>query len=91
MKLPKTMRLPDLAQVELGLHTRLGRYLAELGECLQTEHRALRDEIAANTKTGTLLLDDGANWRVTLTFYDGKLTGVTTAASTAAVATWTDG
>lgn len=91
MKLPKTIRLPDLTQAELGLHTPLGRYLNELGQCLQGEHRAVRDEIGANTKTGTLVLDDGANWRVTLTFYDGKLTGVTTDASTAATATWTPG
>ena len=91
MKLPKTMRLPDLAAAELGLHTPLGRYLNELGQCLQGEHRAIRDEIAANTKTGTLVLDDGANWRLTLTFYDGKLTAVTTAASTSAEASWTDG
>lgn len=91
MKLPKTLRLPDPAAAELGLHTPLGRYLTELGQCLQLEHRAVRDELFANTKTGALVLDDGANWRVTLTFYDGKLTGVTTAASTAAAATWTPG
>lgn len=38
--------------------------------------------------SGTLTLDDGANWRVTLTFAGGILTGQTTGASSAAAATW---
>jgi len=38
--------------------------------------------------TGTLTVDDGANWRFTLTFVGGILTGQTTAGTTAAAATW---
>jgi hypothetical protein len=38
--------------------------------------------------SGTLTLDDGANWRVTLTFTGGILTGQTTGASSGATATW---
>jgi hypothetical protein len=38
--------------------------------------------------SGTLTLDDGANWRITLTFSGGILTGQTTGASTSAAATW---
>jgi hypothetical protein len=38
--------------------------------------------------TGTLTLDDGSNWRITLTFTGGILTGQTTGASSAAAATW---
>ena len=39
--------------------------------------------------TGTLELDDGANWNATLTFKNGLLVGQTTGASSAATATWT--
>jgi len=39
--------------------------------------------------SGTLTLDDGANWRITLTFTNGILTGKTTGASTGAAGTWT--
>jgi hypothetical protein len=38
--------------------------------------------------TSTLTLDDGANWRVTMTFTGGILTAKTTAASSGATATW---
>jgi hypothetical protein len=38
--------------------------------------------------TGVLTLDDGANWRITLTFTDGILTAKTTGASTSATASW---
>lgn len=38
--------------------------------------------------SGTLTLDDGSNWRITLTFTGGILTGQTTGASSAATATW---
>jgi hypothetical protein len=38
--------------------------------------------------TGTLTLDDGANWRITLTFTGGILTAQTTGASVAALAQW---
>ncbi|MDH4178875.1 MAG: hypothetical protein OEV33_00065 [Armatimonadota bacterium] len=91
MRAPKRMRLPEIGKADLGTHTPLGRHLVELNECLQIGYAALRDELCANAKTGTLILDDGANWRVTMTFYDGKLTSVATAASTAALAQWTDG
>jgi hypothetical protein len=38
--------------------------------------------------SGTMTVDDGANWRFTLTFTGGILTGQTTAASSAATASW---
>ncbi len=38
--------------------------------------------------SSTLTLDDGANWRITMTFTGGILTAKTTAASSGAVATW---
>lgn len=38
--------------------------------------------------SGTLTLDDGANWRITMTYKLGILTAVTTAASGGATATW---
>ena len=44
---------------------------------------------AATNKTGTLILDDGTNWRVTLEFVNGVLSNVTTAASSGALASWT--
>ena len=45
--------------------------------------------INSNTgQSGTLTLDDGANWRITLTFTHGILTGQTTGASSSATASW---
>jgi len=38
--------------------------------------------------SGVLTLDDGVNWRLTMTFELGILTAVTTAASGGATATW---
>ncbi len=38
--------------------------------------------------SGTLTLDDGANWRITLTFAGGILTGETIGATSSATATW---
>lgn len=38
--------------------------------------------------SGTMTLDDGANWRATLTFTGGILTGQTTGASEGATASW---
>lgn len=37
---------------------------------------------------GTLILDDGANWRVTLVFWDGNLRDATVGASVGALASW---
>jgi len=39
--------------------------------------------------SGTLILDDGANWRLTLVFMRGACTSIVTAASAGAAATWT--
>lgn len=40
--------------------------------------------------SGTLILDDGANWRITLVFTDGELSATPTiAASSGALASWT--
>jgi hypothetical protein len=44
---------------------------------------------SSTNQTGTLILDDGVNWRVTLVFSNGALSSVTTAASSAALASWT--
>ena len=38
--------------------------------------------------SGTMTLDDGANWRITLTFVGGILTGQTTGVSSGATAAW---
>jgi hypothetical protein len=39
--------------------------------------------------TGTLVVDDGANWRLTLEFVDGVVIDIQTGASVAATCTWT--
>jgi len=52
-------------------------------------HRQIVQDLMSG-KSGTLVLDDGANWRVTLQFKEGKLIDVTTAASSGAAASWTD-
>lgn len=53
---------------------------------LMSFYRLTRDELNKG-RTGTITLDDGANWRVVLTFEDGKLMAATSAASTGAEAT----
>lgn len=39
--------------------------------------------------SGTLTLDDGANWRIVVIVAGGLITSVTTSASVSATATWT--
>lgn len=48
---------------------------------------AQRDALGSGI-SGTLTLDDGVNWRITMTFEGGILTAVTTAASVGATAAW---
>ena len=39
--------------------------------------------------TGTLTVDDGSNWRLTLELVDGVIISITTAASSGALCQWT--
>lgn len=68
-----------------------------IGVTEPNENLEVADTIRANTAfnlngtdgiTSTLTLDDGANWRITMTFTGGILTAKTTGASVAATATW---
>ena len=45
--------------------------------------------LAKGSLSGTLTLDDGSNWRLTLKFYHGRLVSVNIAASSSAIASWT--
>jgi len=85
MRLPKNVTWPDVPQ-QAGP---VWAYLRAMTGTLAGVYGKIRAEIAAG-KTGTLILDDGTNWRVTLTFTDGKLTAVTTAASSGAAANWSE-
>lgn len=64
-------------------------YLIQLHEGIQNLNRQIRDALVSGTVSGTLVLDDGANWRVTITINHGRVTAVTTAASSGAACTWT--
>ncbi len=50
---------------------------------LMSFYRIVRDELGKGRR-GTIALDDGANWRIVLTFDDGKLMKAETGASTGA-------
>ena len=63
-------------------------WLADHAQEIQDAVDANADLLAAGTD-GTLVLDDGANWRVTVVIASGIVTSVSTAASSAATATWT--
>jgi hypothetical protein len=77
MRLPRTFQLPEITS-------------AKFREALLAAFGNVRDAIGTDGLTGILTLDDGANWRVVLTFRDGKLTAVTTGASTGATATFVE-
>lgn len=47
------------------------------------------DDATNNSLSGTLIMDDGSNWRVTLKFYHGRLVGVEIASSSSATVSWT--
>lgn len=70
-------------------HSKVGDNETAIG--LNTTHRGLTNDphnTLSGGESGVLTLDDGANWRITLTFTDGKLTGHTVAGTTAALAQW---
>jgi hypothetical protein len=61
---------------------------AELVKYCSKEEADKRYLIKRKGLTGTLTLDDGANWRIVLTFTNGILTSQSIAASSGAGATW---
>lgn len=67
--------------------TNLYKQLTDLTRHVKTNNITTDD--TNNSLSGTLVIDDGANWRLTLKFYKGKLVNVVTAASTGATLSWT--
>jgi len=53
------------------------------GRGMLTFYRTVRDQMNKGA-SGTITIDDGANWRLVLTFEDGKLIGATSGSSTSA-------
>jgi len=86
--------LPDPRAKKLGvkddgtINDDLLFYLLAVNEEIQGLNRQLADTVR-ETATGTLILDDGANWRLTVVLVQGKVKSVTTGATVAATATWT--
>lgn len=81
IRLPKTLTLPNPTTP---------REAALNGE-LQNFSRNVRDAFVSGVKSGTGVIDDGTNYKITLTFDHGRLTGWTIAASDGvAASTWTD-
>ena len=84
MPLPKRLPLPNPLSLRDKADSAVIQYLEEVNVELQKMNAELR-----RAKTGTIILDDGANWRITLQFTDGQLRNVTTAASSGATASFT--
>jgi len=82
--------LPD-PQVIGNTSPELVVYLTRLNNELQNFNLDLRKTLKANMKTGTLVIDDGANWRLTVTLQQGRVSDITTATSSGAALTWTEG
>jgi hypothetical protein len=72
--------LPDPRGADLGLTERAIEYLVRLNEQIQALGRDVQ-AMSARTSSGSLVLDDGANWRLTVTLVQGRVTAVETAAS----------
>jgi hypothetical protein len=56
---------------------------------LDSFYRTVRSELGKGV-SGTLTMDDGANWRIVVTIEDGKIMTVTAGASTGAAGTWSE-
>ncbi|MCE5324954.1 MAG: hypothetical protein LLG01_00920 [Planctomycetaceae bacterium] len=96
MRIPlaKILSLPDPATPsENRLHGELQKQNKAILDALvsaKTDIDALNADATA-AKSGTGVIDDGANYKITLTFKFGRLTGWTVAASTGvAGSSWTD-
>lgn len=83
MLIAKQIQITKTAPVAGGTAD-LGRLAREL----QAYNLTVQAAIAGNTKSGTLVIDNGTA-RLTLTFAEGKLSNVVSAASSGAALTWT--
>lgn len=91
MRPPSNRPLPEPRgqRATLGITAAMELYLVRLNEEIQSLAIHLRE--CSKGKTGTEVVDDGANWKITRTYTQGRLTNETIAASSGvAGATWTD-
>jgi hypothetical protein len=86
MAVPKSMTLPDPSRLSIGPD--LKRYLADVNTAIRNWAQAVTTELSGNTDAGTLVVDDGTT-RLTVIVSKGRISSVTTGASTGSGLTWT--
>ena len=88
MRLDKGFQLPDPNLVQ-GLEPAVKTYLTRINGRIRDLARDTLDEIAYNGVSGTEVIDDGTT-RLTRVIVNGKITSITTAASSGATISWTE-
>lgn len=90
-RLPTRLPLPEPRTDCRNSDPAIVEYLARLNEQLQRLNELVRDALTANKKTGVLIIDDGVNYKVTITFTDGTVitAPAVDASSGVAGASWT--
>lgn len=89
IKMPRIFGLPEPRTS--GTQGNLFRYLNNLDTRLRSGWEQIRTTLTSGVATGTLVLDNGSDWRVTLEFQEGRLYGTPTIAASSGTAevTWT--
>jgi hypothetical protein len=94
VRVPTRRALPDPRSGKFGvkddgsINDDLLFYFIQMNEEIQALNRQLADTVR-DTVSGTLVVDDGASWRLTVVLVQGKVKSIVSAASTGAEATWT--
>ena len=88
INLKKRLDLPDASALQTS-DPAVKAHLKKLNECIQDLNRRVRDALVSNRVSGTLIWDDGTNYRITIVLDHGAISSVTQAASSGATASWT--
>jgi hypothetical protein len=91
MRIPSRLPLPEPAITCHDSDPNVVAHLQALNAEIQKLNTMIRDAMTANKKTGVLIIDDGVNYKVTITFTEGTVTTapVVEASSGLAGASWT--
>lgn len=88
VRIPTHRPLPDPREKQMGLTPDAVMYLVKVNEEIQAINRDLRD-MNRGTTSGTLVYDDGATGRLTMTVVQGRIASVSVVASSGATMSWT--
>ena len=89
IRMQKRLVLPNPTTSSLEKPESMGFYLTQLNGSIQNMNEKILNTFTANMKNGTLVLDDGANWRITVVLQQGRVSDITIVASSGAAATFT--